>query len=323
MRDEALPRGGRRAPAPPPALHGELVRSRLLEQMARRFAVPVTVVVAGAGFGKSTLLAQAIRANQAEPLGLDVWVSCEPGDGDAEHLAHAVLAALGRGSDRRNAAQRVLDGLGQLAPIDVCLLFDDLHELPAGSSGEHLLAEIVRELPPHAHVVLAGRRQPGVPLARRRAAGQVVDVGVDGLAFTDVEVAALAELLGQTTTHLVELGSLAGWPSLVRLALSAPHGSPPQFLWEEIVAALTVDERRALLALATLGWGTTADVEVVAGGGGPLDLGALATKVPLIHRDDDGWFGVHQLWEDAAERIFPAVERREPQRRALSLFQQR
>ncbi len=233
-----------------------------------------------------------------------------------------VLAALGRSSDRRNPAQRVLDGLGQLAPIDVCLLFDDLHELPAGSSGEQLLAEIVRELPPHAHVVLSGRRQPSLPLARRRAAGQVVDVGVDGLAFTDTEVAALVELLGQTSTRLDELGGLAGWPSLVRLALSAPHGSPPQFLWEEIVAALTIDERRALLALATLGWGTTADVETVAGGG-PLDLGALAGKVPLIHRDDDGWFGVHQLWEDAVERIFPEVERRAPQRRALTLFEQR
>ena len=322
MRDEALPRGGRRAPAPPPALYGELARARLLGKLASRFSVPVTVVTAGAGFGKSTLLAQAIRANQAEPLGLDAWVSCEPGDGDAEHFAHAVLAALGRTSDRRNPALRVLDGLGQLAPIDVCVLFDDLHELPAGSSGEQLLAEVVRELPPHAHVVLSGRRQPAVPLARRRAAGQVVDVGVDGLAFTDTEVAALVDLLGHTSTRLDELGTLAGWPSLVRLALSAPHGSPPQFLWEEIVAALTVDERRALLALATLGWGTTADVETVAGGG-PLDLGALAGKVPLIHRDDDGWFGVHQLWEDAVERIYPEVERRAPQRRALTLFQQR
>jgi DNA-binding SARP family transcriptional activator len=322
MRDEALPRGGRRAPAPPPALHGEIVRTRLLDRLANRFSVPVTVVVAGAGFGKSTLLAQAIRANQAEPLGLDAWVSCEPGDGDAEHFANAVLAALGRASDRRDPAQRVLDALGQLAPIDVCVLFDDLHELPAGSSGERLLVELVRELPPHAHVVLAGRRQPGVPLARRRAAGQVVDVGVGGLAFTDTEVAALIDLLGQDTTRLDGLAGLAGWPSLVRLALSAPHGSPPQFLWEEVVAALTLDERRALLALATLGWGTTADVETVAGGG-PLDLDALAGKVPLIHRDDDGWFGVHQLWEDAVERIFPEVERSAPQRRALSLFQQR
>src|SRR5688572_30259016 len=90
----------RRSPDPPPALRGELVRWRLLEDVNRRFQVPLTLVVAGAGFGKSTLLAQAIRANHADPRGIDVWISCEPADCDAEHLAAAVVAAVGRGSER-------------------------------------------------------------------------------------------------------------------------------------------------------------------------------------------------------------------------------
>ena len=67
-------RGGRRAPSPPPALQGELVRRRLLDVVGRRFQVPLTVIVAGAGFGKSTLLAQAIRANHADPRGVDAWL---------------------------------------------------------------------------------------------------------------------------------------------------------------------------------------------------------------------------------------------------------
>ena len=75
----SLPRAtGRRAPYPPSPLLDELVRVRLVEALAGRFDVPITVVVAGAGFGKTTALAQAIRANDAAPRGIDTWVACEP-----------------------------------------------------------------------------------------------------------------------------------------------------------------------------------------------------------------------------------------------------
>jgi LuxR family transcriptional regulator, maltose regulon positive regulatory protein len=322
MRDEALPRGGRRAPTPPSARPDDVIRPRLLELIGRRFSVPLTTVVAGAGFGKSTSLGQAIRANQADPRGIDAWVACEPGDGDADHLVNAVLTALDRRSDRRDPLQRVLDALGQLAPLDVCLVFDDVHEVSDRSSGADLLADLVRALPPHAHLVIAGRRQPPVPVARLRAAGNIVDIGVTDLAFTDFETSALAAVLGSEKARLAELSRLAGWPSLIRLSLSAPVGSAPQFLLEEIVAALPSADRRALLALGVLGWGTRADVEVVAGGG-PVDLEHLAATVPLVHRADDGWYGVHQLWEDAVDRIFSAAELQAPRDRALDLFQQR
>jgi LuxR family transcriptional regulator, maltose regulon positive regulatory protein len=322
MRDEALPRGGRRAPTPPSARPDDVIRPRLLDLLGRRFSVPLTTVVAGAGFGKSTSLGQAIRANQADPRGIDAWVACEPGDGDADHLVNAVLNALDRRSDRRDPLQRVLDALGQIAPLDVCLVFDDVHEVSDGSSGANLLANLVRALPPHVHLVLAGRRQPPVPLARLRAGGNVVDIGVADLAFTEFETSALAAVLGSEEARLAELAKLAGWPSLIRLSLSAPVGSAPQFMLEEIVAALPAADRRSLLALGVLGWGTPADVEAVAGGG-PVDLEHLAATVPLVHHADDGWYAVHQLWEDAIDRIFSTAELAAPRTRALDLFQQR
>ena len=180
---------------PPPALHGELVRARLLDVVNRRFQVPLTVIVAGAGFGKSTLLAQAIRANHADPRGIDAWLSCEPADCDAGHLASAMVAALGQVSDRGEPIERVLDAVGRLAPIDVCIVIDDVHEVPPGSTAADLLGELVTKLPPHAHLVLAGRSGPPIPLDLRRAAGQVIDVGIDELAFTSTEVNALARSL--------------------------------------------------------------------------------------------------------------------------------
>jgi DNA-binding SARP family transcriptional activator len=325
MRAEDAPRR-RRNPVPPPALAAELVRSRLLDRLSRRFEVPVTVLVAGAGFGKSTVLAQAIRANQADPRGLDAWLSCEPGDGDAARLADALVDAIGHGGERGEPIDRVLDALAQTAPIDVCVVIDEVQEISRRSPAAALLAELVARLPPHAHLVLAGRNPPPLALAQRRNAGEVIDVDAHELAFTPTEVAAVARLVGRHADTVSVLDRLAGWPSLVRLALSAPDGAAPQFLWEEVVAALTPAERRLLLALATLGWGTAADVAEVAGGEATPREGALAAltaRVPLLNHSGSGEFGVHRLWEYAVERIFSADELRAPRRRALELFHRR
>jgi LuxR family maltose regulon positive regulatory protein len=317
-------RSDRRVPAPPPALAAELVRSRLLDRISRRFEVPITVVVGGAGFGKSTVLAQAIRANQADPRGVDAWLSCEPGDGDAASLADALVDAIGHGSERGEPVERVIDALAQAAPIDVCVVIDEIQEISRRSSASALLGELVKRLPPHAHLVLAGRNPPPVALAHRRAAGEVVDIDAHELAFTPTEVAAVARLVGRDADTVSVLDRLAGWPSLVRLALSAPEGAAPQFLWEEVVAALTPAEQRSLLALATLGWGTVDDVATVAGGDNPVvDLDALTRSVPLLVAGADGEFGVHRLWEFAIERIFPADDHRQPRLRALELFHRR
>jgi len=322
MREVAPLRSGRRAPEPPRPFATELVRSRLVELATRRFSVPVTVVVAGAGFGKSTLLAQAIRANVAEPRGRDAWVSCEPGDGDAEHLAAALLTALGGAGPRRDHVDAVLDALGRHAPVDVCVVIDDVHEVPERSPGADLLAELVARLPPHAHVLLAGRRRPPVRLARRQAAGEVVEIRVDDLAFTADEVTAFGGLDDRYQRAAPQLGHLGGWPSLVTLAMSAPSDAAPQFLWEEIVAGLDPEQRQQLLALATLGWGTAADVARVAGTG-TADIHALAAAVPLIRSDTGDRFAIHELWQAAVGAIFPAADQRLARRRALALYRAR
>jgi DNA-binding SARP family transcriptional activator len=294
------------------------VRGRVLEALSARFEVPVTVVVAGAGFGKTTALAQAIRANEASPRGVDAWIACEPGDEDAGRLASAILAALGAAPRRGGNVERIIDALRQVAPVDVCIVIDDVHELPLMSAGEELVRDLAMCLPPHGHLLLAGREPVQIPLARRRAAGQVMEVGPDALAFGDAEVVALAGLLGKDPDACADL---AGWPSLVRLVLSAPPGALRQFLWEEIVARLAAPERAGLLALAVLGSGSASEVAAVAGD--EVDVEGLVGSVPLLYQDTQGRFGAHQLWEGAVERIFPAAQIAEARRRALRTFVER
>jgi ATP/maltotriose-dependent transcriptional regulator MalT len=69
-----------------------------------------------------------------------------------------------------------------------------------------MLAEVVRWLPAHAHLVLSGRSMPALPLARLRAAERVLEISQQSLAFTGVEVAAVAESAGRDILGLDGLG---------------------------------------------------------------------------------------------------------------------
>ena len=75
-----------------------LVRPRLLATLRGRFDRRVTVVVAGPGFGKTTLLAQALSENRLDPLGIDHWVTCEPDDAAASVLGEPIVVVTATGT---------------------------------------------------------------------------------------------------------------------------------------------------------------------------------------------------------------------------------
>src|SRR5262249_33882396 len=165
----------------PRALDVELPRLRLVRLLEGRWDRAVTLVIAGPGFGKTTVLAQAVRAHQVAPRGIDAWVSCEPSFEDAACFATALLDAMSvdgraRGPSQRPApgAREVVGALIRQAPLEICLLLDDVHEIPPGSPGAALLREVARTLPATAHLVLSGREAPDLPLARREAGGEVI-----------------------------------------------------------------------------------------------------------------------------------------------------
>ena len=173
----------RRPTAPPRCL----ARPRLLEVMARRWDHRVVTVVAGPGFGKTALLVAAMTHSRPEE-GLDIWLSCEPGDRSATHLAGALARVLGlpSGAD----LDRILDAVWSRAPGKVCLILDDVHEIPAGSDGAALLARLATDLAGNGHLVLASRDGVPVPLARLAAGGQLIRLSEPDLVFDPIELEA-------------------------------------------------------------------------------------------------------------------------------------
>ncbi|MEU4247180.1 BTAD domain-containing putative transcriptional regulator [Amycolatopsis sp. NPDC026612] len=301
----------------PRPLDVEVPRLGLVQRLEQRWQRSVTLVVAGPGFGKTTILAQAARAHLLAPRGIDVWVSCEAAHEDRARFARSLLDAMctGHESGAVPGVGDVIDAVIRKAPLEVCLLLDDVHEIPAGSPGAALLREIATALPATAHLVLSGREAPELPLARREAAGELIRIGSEDLAFTDVEVMALARRLGQDSRAAA---AVHGWPALVRLAFAAGPAAPWQYAREEILDRLPGPQRRALAALAALGTATAGEVAAVTRE--PVALDDLARRIPLVAGLDDGRYRAQELWTDAVSRTMTPEETQLLRERAAAVL---
>ena len=290
---------------PPLADRGLIVRPRLLHRLHSRFERRLTAVVAPAGFGKTTLLAQAVQENTLSPLGEDRWLTCQRDDTSLSFLAAGAFAAVGLTApvpeDPREAAVTVAEAIWSATPRHLALILDDVHLVRPGSPGGHFVAELVEELPRNGHVVLASR--PPLPLRASRllASGEAVVLGETELHFAREEMAAFAASRQVPPDLLRDVG---GWPALAELTATAGPDAVNGYVWEELLSRLSPERRRALSVLVAVGG---ADDELAAALLGPdVRLEELLEGLPLVVRGPSGWWSLHGLWSAIlAHRLDP------------------
>lgn len=295
-----------------------LVRPRLLARLARRFLDPVTVVTAGAGFGKSVLLAQAIEQNRLDPQGADVWLRATAADADAAHLAAGLAQAVGLAEGVEPTAATIAAALWTRAPTEIALIVDDVHRIPPDGPGARFLQDLIDRLPGNGHLVLAGRSVPFGPV-------DPPGLAEADLAFTPEELVAFAADRG--VEHDVVDGS-GGWPAVVELRAGAGRVGAEDFLWEEVVDQLDPDRREGVRRLLAFGGFDDALVAVVTGRS--WSAAALAAGLPLATVDvATGTVWLHELWPRSArgvvvdERIRAGADllwSRREQRRAIEVM---
>jgi LuxR family maltose regulon positive regulatory protein len=187
--------------APPQRRRADVERQRLFELLDAAAGKPVTVVCAGAGWGK-TMLVSAWAQTRTTPV---AWLSVDRQDNDPQlfwgyvvaslQLAKAVppgnpLAEVGAvPADERERAHRLAAGLENL-PDTTVLIIDDFQEIDDAQILREL-NDLLRHPPRSLRVVFLSRAWPELSLRRLRAEGQVTEIRAPDLAFTEVEAAAL------------------------------------------------------------------------------------------------------------------------------------
>jgi ATP/maltotriose-dependent transcriptional regulator MalT/DNA-binding SARP family transcriptional activator len=277
---------------------GLLARPRLLVPIQGRWSRRVTAVVAGAGFGKTTLLVQAMHENALVPQGVDVWLALDAGDASATRLGAGLLRALDSTgavpSGLAALTDAISDAVWSRAPDEVCLVLDDVHEVPPDSTGEDLLIRLARVLPSNAHVLAASRRPLPLDVARLAGQRRAIVLREDDLRLTDAEVDQFAEARAVAPSALARAD---GWPALTELVAGAYGVSPADFLSEQLLAGLEPKQRDRMVEVAALGGADSAILSAVAGT--DVDLAELLADVPLARRSGTGWWELHALVTDA------------------------
>jgi LuxR family maltose regulon positive regulatory protein len=225
-----------------PKLRRSLVtRPRLSERLSRGAQSRLTLISAPAGFGKTTLLTAWLADSGAEERSV-AWLSLEESDSRPGLFWTYAITALqavvpGVGVDSLpllQSAQAPIETvlatlLNELsaAPHEVHLVLDDYH-LIDGPDVEAGIVFLLEHLPPSVHLVISSRADPGLPLARLRARGELVEVRAAELRFTLDEVTDyLNEVVGLdlTAKDIAALeGRTEGWIAALQLAAISMQG---------------------------------------------------------------------------------------------------
>ncbi|MEV8273458.1 LuxR C-terminal-related transcriptional regulator [Microbacterium sp. NPDC077184] len=264
-------------PAPPHAVDRPALRRRLDVGVRS----PLTLLVAPAGAGKTVLLAQWVKSRPDLTV---AWFHFTAADADPAHFAERLVAGL----EARHPAFADLDappgeargGLGA-ALVDslvvalsehdgeIVLVFDDFHLLPRREIADDLW-RLAARLPPHAHMIVSSRVDPGQRWSAHRLAHALVEIRQGDLAFDDDETSrVLGALAGGGVSDAVSRAireRTEGWAAGVQLAgLSLRFRSDAvaladafrdsdrlvvDYLSEEVLDALPGERRRALLCLS-------------------------------------------------------------------------
>jgi ATP/maltotriose-dependent transcriptional regulator MalT len=258
-------------------------RTRLREQILQGLHGPLTLVIAPAGFGKTTMVASSIV-----DCGMPVaWLSLDKTDNDVERFLKYLIAALREvdnsiGSEASQLLatsqparhETILTSLINDLDIihrEIILILDDYHFISSETVHEGV-AFLLEHCPNTIHLVIATRSDPPLPLARLRARGQTVELRAADLRFTRPEAAQfLNDVMGlhlDTSSVAVLAERTEGWIAGLQMAalsmrdredipgfikgFSGTNRYILDYLLEEVLASQSLEIQRFLLCTSIL-----------------------------------------------------------------------
>jgi LuxR family transcriptional regulator, maltose regulon positive regulatory protein len=333
---------------PPPSRAGLLRRDALISRLAASREVPIVAVLAPAGYGKSTTLAQWAESDPRQ----FAWLSIDDRDNDPAVLLSYIAFALGGaaalgpdvaealaspGPSVWTAAVPRLGAALAKRPRPFVLVLDDVDRLTESDSADALVA-LASHLKDGSQVVLAGRTAGRLPIPRILAGGRGTLIEASDLQLDDDEAAALigaagVDLSGEEVSAINS--STEGWPAglyLTALSMRARQtdGETPlpaspvsgglvaDYIRTEILGRLTDDDLAFMLDTAALDRlsGPLCDDVMERDGSGERLNDLARSNLFLIPLDtEQEWYRYHHLLR---EHLLAELRRRdEPRVRAL------
>jgi ATP/maltotriose-dependent transcriptional regulator MalT/DNA-binding SARP family transcriptional activator len=220
-------------PRPAPEI---LARPRLIERLHANLALPVTLVTANAGSGKTTLIADFLR-KQERPY---VWYQLDHTDADPTvflgYLTYGIQQRIANFGETMFAYLQQTQELAQQPKLaaDVLLneilegveqklivVLDDYHHLGAETPVHAVLDRLIAYLPDVIHVIIISRDIPPLQLARLRSQDSLAIIDRTDLLFTDEETQELFRKvfgLALSPEQLREYGERThGWITALQL----------------------------------------------------------------------------------------------------------
>jgi LuxR family maltose regulon positive regulatory protein len=343
-RSRAEPRGEVTYPIQPgkiqaPALRDEtLARMRLLDWLDVRIHSRVVFVIADAGYGKTTLLADFSRRTRLRTI----WYRIDEDDRDwVGFLAHlvsagrefepdfaprtaAILRSLDPGGPtREDAIETFLEELPSITADGAVLIFDDFHLAEEVADIRLIAREIVARGPERLTIVFASRRAPSVPVAKLRSLGELAELGITDLRFSDAE---MEQLFRETYGRPLEpdvLSELAhrteGWAASLTLVQAALRERTPaetrsfvrglsgardelhDYLAEEVVGELPEVQQQFLMRTSIL-QRVTPELAQVATGLAAVEVQSMVTEAERL-----GMLGRRAKGRSMEQRYHPLV----------------
>ncbi len=238
--------------------------TRMLDESGAR----IILLVAPAGYGKTTLARQWLTSKNRRPA----WYRGGPGSADvaalavgiAEAAAQIVPGAGARMRERLLATERPEEDaeiLGEMLAEDLLdwpggawLAIDDYHYAVESSAAEDFFESFVMKSA--VSTLMTSRRKPRWATARRRLYGEITEFDRTLLAMSDDEALLVLAHVGASTNLLTRA---SGWPAVIGLAALTAEATTPtetlpnalySYFAEELYQVATSDSRQALAILA-------------------------------------------------------------------------
>ena len=213
-----------------------ILRPRLLSMLGRINHQQMAVVIASAGYGKTTLLSAWIEQLHCP----HTWLTLDDGDNELPIFLSYFLAAVrsifpdfgkqiltfSQASTLPSVPTIIKYLLNEIDKIDqdFVVVLDDFHSL-TNPDIFVILEGILRYPLPHFHLALTSRYDLPVQLSKLRAHGRMIELRAKDLRFSAAEVAdftekALTAVLDAETIRILT-EKTEGWPVGLRLATIA------------------------------------------------------------------------------------------------------